>query len=167
MFLLNTWCIQCGPHTEACRGSNGFKASLNSSAFETYTHLKCQRYQGLAQTAAHMVFQWLHQAHISWILPTYSVRAEKKKKPLLLGCLWLDSEVTCHPSFKNKMALVETLTALSRQFLNWHSLIEELPGRQIQLPVSFLCFLLRQPILTETIETQLQRCVWSCEWGLI
>lgn len=66
------WHRQLTPHTESCRGGSGFKASLNSSAFESYTHLKCQRYQGLAQTTAHIIFQWLHPSHISWMLPNFS-----------------------------------------------------------------------------------------------
>lgn len=38
------------------------------------------------------------------------------------------------------MALVETLTAVWREFLPWHLLIEEVPGRRTQLPGSICCF---------------------------
>lgn len=38
------------------------------------------------------------------------------------------------------MALVETLTAVCREFSNWHLLIEEVPGRRTQLPGSIFCF---------------------------
>lgn len=38
------------------------------------------------------------------------------------------------------MALVETLTAVCREFSNWHLLIEEVPGRRTQLPGSIFSF---------------------------
>lgn len=63
-------------HSADCRGS----ISAQLSFWDVHTHLKCQRYQGLAQTAAHMVFQWLHQAHISWILPKLFTDGGRKKE---------------------------------------------------------------------------------------
>lgn len=145
---------------------NGFTASLDSSAFETYPHLKCQRYQGLAQATAHIVFQWLNGQVLAEYYPTYSpsegrwIQKKKKKKlcssvSLKSSCLGRDSEVTCHPSSKNKMAL--TGTALLRRLPNWHLLIEEFPGRQIQLLCLYWGW--QEP---QKQDAELCQCVCAC-----
>ena len=141
----------------ACRQGNGFKALLTAQLLR---HTTYQRYQGLAQITAHIVFQWLHRLYFSWTL-AFSP-SPKMKNYSNIQSVWnvlplasLDTEVICHCSFKIKMAQVETLTVLHRQFPNWHLLSEELPGGPITAACILSLFLLRLPLHKETLCTSM------------
>lgn len=72
----------------------------------------------------------------SLLLGPSKKKIQKNKKHLPLASV--KSHVVL--SSKNKMAVVETLTAVCREFSNRPWLIEEGPGRQTWLPGSIFCF---------------------------